>query len=251
VSGAAVVGVRRSNHFGEGSYYVAQAIAAGMIGLITTGGSPNMPYWGGREPVLGTLPLAVGVPAGQEAPIVLDLAFGTVSKGKVIQAAARGERIPLDWAVDRDGNATDDPHAVLDGGWVLPIGTYKGSGLILIMEILSAVLTGARFATDVYELYGDHGRPQGLGHFVFVIDVAAFMPLRELTDRVDRLIRIVKASGPAGELLMPGEREQRLAEQRQTSGVPLPADTIKALGEIAGDVGFPITTEGSEFLAIT
>ncbi|HEY4825436.1 MAG TPA: Ldh family oxidoreductase [Solirubrobacteraceae bacterium] len=246
--GAGVVGVRRSNHFGEGAYYVARAITEGMIGLITTSGSPNMPYWGGREPVLGTLPLAVGVPARDEMPIVLDLAFGTVSKGKVIQAAAKGERIPSDWAVDSNGDATDDPQAVLDGGWILPIGGYKGSGLILIMEILSAVLTGARFATEVYDLYGDHARPQALGHFAFAIDVEAFMPLDELTERVDRLIRMIKATGPDGELLMPGEREQRLFAARQAAGIPLPADTIRALGEVAREVGLPITKEGREFL---
>jgi LDH2 family malate/lactate/ureidoglycolate dehydrogenase len=247
-AGAGVVGVRGSNHFGEGAYYVAQAVAEGMIGLITTSGSPNMPYWGAREPVLGTLPLAVGVPAQEEMPIVLDLAFGTVSKGKVIQAAAKGERIPSDWAVDANGDATDDPHAVLDGGWILPIGGYKGSGLILIMEILSAVLTGARFATEVYDLYGDHARPQALGHFAFVIDVEAFMPLDELTGRVDRLIRIIKASGSDGELLMPGEREQRLFAHRRAAGIPLPTDTIRALGDVAREVGFPITTEGRGFL---
>lgn len=247
-AGAGVVGVRRSNHFGEGAYYVAQAISEGMIGLITTSGSPNMPYWGAREPVLGTLPLAVGVPAGDEMPIVLDLAFGTVSKGKVIQAAAKGERIPNDWAVDSDGNATDDPQAVLDGGWILPIGGYKGSGLILIMEVLAAVLTGSRFATDVYDLYGDQGRPQGLGHFAFAIDVSAFMPLEELTERVDRLIQIIRASAVDGEVLMPGEREQRLFAQRQATGIPVPADTIRAMGEVAREVGLEITTEGREFL---
>jgi LDH2 family malate/lactate/ureidoglycolate dehydrogenase len=139
-TGAGVVAVRRSNHFGEGAYYVAEAVAEGMIGLITTNGSPNMRYWGGRTSVLGTLPLAVGVPAGEEPPIILDLAFGTVSKGKILQAAARGEKIPTSWAVDRSGRATDDPQAVLDGGWTLPVGAYKGSGLILIMEVLSGPL---------------------------------------------------------------------------------------------------------------
>jgi LDH2 family malate/lactate/ureidoglycolate dehydrogenase len=247
-AGAGVVGVRRSNHFGEGAYYVAQAIAEGMIGLITTSGSPNMPYWGAREPVLGTLPLAVGVPAGDEMPIVLDLAFGMVSKGKVIQAAAKGERIPDNWAVDRNGDATDDPQAVLDGGWILPIGGYKGSGLILIMEVLAAVLTGSRFATEIYDLYGDHSRPQGIGHFAFAIDVRAFMPLEELTERVDRLIRIVKATGADGQVLMPGEREQRLLTERRAAGVPLPRDTIKALRDVAEEVGLEIKHEGREFL---
>lgn len=248
-AGAGVVGVRRSNHFGEGAYYVARAIAEGMIGLITTGGSPNMPYWGGREPVLGTLPLAVGVPAGEELPVVLDLAFGTVSKGKVIQAAVKGERIPSDWAVDGSGNPTDDPRAVLDGGWILPIGGYKGSGLILVMEILSAVLTGARFATDVFDLYGDPARPQGLGHFALAIDVSAFMPLPEFTERVDRLIRTVKASAANSEVLMPGEREQRLFARRLATGIPLPADTIRALSDVAREVGLEMTYEGREFIA--
>lgn len=248
-AGTAAVGVRRSNHFGEGAYYVVAAIEAGMIGLITTGGSPNMPYWGAQKPVLGTLPLAVGVPADREPPILLDMAFGTVSKGKILQAAARGERIPADWGVDADGSPTDDPRAILNGGWTLPIGGYKGSGLILIMEILASVLTGANFATEVRDLYGDHAASQGVGHFVLSIDVSAFMPLSEFSERVDRLIRIVKDSGSANAgVLMPGEREHRLALRREEEGVPLPASTLSALVDLAKEVGFNLSTEGGHHL---
>ena len=245
-TGAGVVAVRRSNHFGEGAHYVAEAVGQGMIGLITTNGSPNMPYWGGRISVLGTLPLAVGVPAGAEPPIILDLAFGTVSKGKILQAAARGDKIPLGWAVDRDGRETDDPNAVLDGGWTLPVGAYKGSGLILIMEVLSAVLSGALVATDVRDLYGAEDEPQGLGHFALALDIGAFIERSTFEARMDGLIRTIKASGDPEAILMPGEREHRLAHERAITGVPLPAATIDDLRDLAQTLGVPWTLEAAE-----
>jgi LDH2 family malate/lactate/ureidoglycolate dehydrogenase len=238
-AGAGVVGVRGSNHFGEGAYYVADAVENGMIGLLTTNGSANMPYWGGTKSVLGTLPLAIGIPGGDEPPIVLDLAFGTVSKGKILQAAARGERIPIGWAVDASGQDTDDPQAVLDGGWTLPIGAYKGSGLILVMEVLSAVLTGAHVAGQVGDLYADPSMPQGLGHFALAIDVTRFMPLEHFQQRMDDLIRTIRASGPAGQILMPGEREHQLSLERREHGVPLPEATVTDLRALGERLGLP------------
>jgi LDH2 family malate/lactate/ureidoglycolate dehydrogenase len=238
-AGAGVVGVRGSNHFGEGAYYVADAVENGMIGLLTTNGSPNMPYHGGTKTVLGTLPLAIGIPAGDEPPIILDLAFGTVSKGKILQAAARGEKIPIGWAVDASGNDTDDPNAVLDGGWTLPIGAYKGSGLILVMEILSAVLTGAQVAGQVGDLYGDPAEPQGLGHFALAIDIARFMPVEHFNARMDELVRSIRASGPPGQILMPGEREHQLSTERRERGVPLPDATVADLRTLADSLGVP------------
>ena len=238
-AGAGMVGVTRSNHFGEGAYYVLQAIEQDMIGAITTNGSPNVPPWGSFAKLVGTLPVAFGIPSGTEFPIVLDMALCAVAKGKVMYAASKGEKIPPDWGVDAQGRPTDDPQEVLDGGWTVPIGKYKGTGLMLIAEVLSGVLTGGKFADEIGGLYGGPALPQELGHFVMAIDVRSFMPIDAFKGRVDSLIHLVKGSQLAPgfeEILMPGEREFRTEQQRRADGIPLSVEVLEQLRSLAGEL---------------
>lgn len=240
-AGVGIVGVTRSNHFGEAAYYVIQAVQHDTIGLITTNGSVGMPLWGGLSKLTGPLPIAVGIPSGTEFPIVLDIALGTVSKGKILYAAGKGEKIPLGWGVDSQGRPTDDPQKVLDGGWTPPIGGYKGSGLILVAEVLSGVLTGGRFSNEIGDLYADVSSPQGLGHFVMAIDIEAFMPKNEFKRRVDFLIRLIKNSTLAPgfeEILIPGEREFKMEGERRDKGIPLSAEVLNQLESLAKEVRY-------------
>lgn len=241
-TGVGVAGVRRSNHFGEAGFFALQVAEAGMIGIVSTNGSPNMPPWGGLDKLFGTLPLAIAIPAAQEAPVVLDIAMGVVSKGKILLAAKQGETIPAGWGVDAQGNPTTDPALVLDGGWMQPIGGYKGSGLIFVLEVLNGLLTGSGVAEAIGDLYGDPSRPQNLGHLVIVIDVAAFVELQEFGRAVDSFIRLVRGSRLAAgheELLLPGDRE-RLHEQAASElGVPVARETVDELLELALLVGAP------------
>ena len=248
-AGAGIVGVTHSNHFGEAAYYVMQAVQHDMIGVIMTNGSVSMPFWGGLSKLTGPLPIAVGIPSGTGFPIVLDIALGTVSKGKILYAAGKGEKIPLGWGVDSQGRPTDDPRKVLDGGWTTHIGGYKGSGLILIAEMLSGVLTGGRFSNEIGDLYADVSSPQGLGHFVIVIDVEAFMPTNEFKRRADSLIRLIKNSELATgfeEILMPGEREFRTEKERRTKGIPLSVEVLGQLESLAKEVGVGYSLSDSE-----
>jgi LDH2 family malate/lactate/ureidoglycolate dehydrogenase len=239
--GVGVVGVTRSNHFGEGAYYALEAIRQDMIAILTTNGSANTPPHGGRSMVAGNLPLTVGVPADKELPILLDMAMCASSKGKIAYAAKKGERIPAGWAVDANGQATIDPQEVLDGGWILPIGGYKGWGLILILDILAGVLTGGPMGAEVTDLFtGSAETPQGLGHFVMVLNIAAFMPLAQFKRRMDERIRSIKASERlpgVEEILMPGERELRLERERRTRGIPLSAAVLDQVAVAAREVG--------------
>ena len=210
-----------------------------MIGLLTTNGSPNMPPWGGTEKLFGTLPLAVGVPASKYPPVVLDIALGVVSKGKVLVAARKGSKIPLGWAVDAKGAPTDDPQKVLDGGWTEPIGGYKGSGMILVLEILSGILTGSGMADTIGDLYDEPSRPQNLGHFAAAIDVASFLPVADFKQAVDHLIGRIKASPLApghDEILIPGEREHRLEAEAMSNGLVLEPEVRAQLHEVAWSV---------------
>jgi len=239
-NGVGVVAVTHSNHFGEAAYYILKAVRQNMIGLMGTNGSPNMPVWGGTTKMTGPHALAMGVPAGNEFPIILDMSLGVVSKGKIILADKRGEKIPLGWGVDSLGNPTEDPAKVLKGGWTLPIGGYKGWGLILFFEILSGVLTGGRIATDITDLYGDPAISQGLGHFVLALDVEAFIPIGEFKKRIDEYIRLIKSSEIApgfDEIMLPGEREFRLESIRRNNGIPITTEVFSQLKSLAIEVG--------------
>ncbi len=239
--GVGVVGVTRSNHFGEGAYYALEAIRQDMIGILTTNGSANTPPHGGRSMVAGNLPLTLGVPADQELPILLDMAMCASSKGKIAYAAKKGEQIPAGWAVDADGQPTTDPQMVLDGGWILPIGGYKGWGMILMLDILAGVLTGGPMGAEVTDLFtGSAETPQGLGHFVMALNIAAFMPLAQFKQRMDERIRSIKASERlpgVEEILMPGERELRLERERRTHGIPHNVAVLDQVAAVARELG--------------
>lgn len=231
-TGVCVAGVRNSNHFGEAAYFLRPAIDAGVIAIITTTGSANMPPWGGTTHMLGTLPLAVGIPCADERPIELDMALGTVSKGKILNAARAGQEIPQGWGVDRKGAPTTDPLEVLDGGWVPPIGGHKGFGLIVALEALSGALTGAAMGTEVGDLYGVDDQPQRLGHTVIAIDVEAFVPVAEFGERMDASIQRLRSSDLApgfDKILMPGEIEQEVAASREAFGIPVPDSVMDEL----------------------
>jgi LDH2 family malate/lactate/ureidoglycolate dehydrogenase len=231
-TGVGIAGVRNSNHFGEAAYYVQPAIDAGMIALVTTNGSPNMPPWGGVTHMIGTLPLAVGVPAGEAAPVVLDMALGAVSKGKILNAAKTGATMPDGWGVDKRGVPTNDPQVVLDGGWTPPIGGHKGFGLLVALEVLAGVLTGAAVGPDIGDLYGADDQPQDLGHFLMAIDIATFVPTELFGDRMDRMISRFKSSElvpGVDKIRMPGEVELDTAALRRRTGIPMSDEVMNEL----------------------
>src|SRR5262249_34382379 len=146
--GVGVVLARRSTHFGMAAAYVLQALDAGLISLVFSNASPAMPPWGARTALLGTNPFAAGAPAGRHPPFLLDMSPAVAARGKIRRAERRGEKIPLGYALDADGLPTCDPKAAL-GGVVLPIGTYKGSGLSMLMDIFGGVISGANYGGGV------------------------------------------------------------------------------------------------------
>jgi LDH2 family malate/lactate/ureidoglycolate dehydrogenase len=239
-NGIAAVGVRGSNHNGEGAFHVLPAIAAGMIGIATTNGSPIMPPFGGTTKFSGPLPITVGVPAGEERPILLDAALGMSSRGKILYHAEKGLPVPDGWLVDKDGNPTNDASWISRGGWILPIGAHKGAGLIIVCEILAGLLTGALFGSELKNLYDDLDQPQGNGHLVIAIDIAAFVDLAGFKERMDAFIRIQKETPLAPgfeEILMPGEIEFRKEEKHRREGVPIERKVVDEVLAVAQGLG--------------
>lgn len=231
ITGIAAVSVFRSTHYGMAANYVLQAAEAGMIGFAFTNASRGLPPHGSREPILGTSPLAFGIPVRSGPPIVLDMSPAVAARGKIRQALRRGQDIPLGYAIDSEGNPTTDPAKALEG-LLLPVGGPKGSGLALMMDILGGVISGSAFGGQVGNRHWDFDRPQDVGHLLIAMRPDLFIPLSEYHDRIEWLVQRIHSSEPAAgfeEVLLPGELEHRKEQRRRRTGLPLSGREIEAL----------------------
>ncbi|KAI0456367.1 Malate/L-lactate dehydrogenase [Xylaria acuta] len=238
--GIGMVSIKHSNHFGMSAWIVQQAIDAGMMSLVFTNSSPALPPFGGKGKRLGVSPIACGAPGGKEKPFILDMAPSVAARGKIYKAKRRGEKIPLDWALDSEGRPTDDPDAAL-GGVMQPMGGPKGSGLSIMMDVFSGVLSGSAFAGHVTGPY-DSSKPSDVGHFLIAIKPDLFMSLEDFRGRMDYLYqRVVGTDKAAGvdQIYFPGEIEQLRKEEREKTGIPLVQAEIDALNEEAKMAGKP------------
>lgn len=240
-TGVATAAVRGSTHFGAAGFYARWLAEQGAVALVVSNSEPIVVPHGGREALLGTNPIAFAAPT-RGKPVSLDMATSTSAMGKVLVAQASGKPIPPTWGVDADGEPTTDADAVTA---LLPAGGPKGYGLGFLVEILGGVLTGSAVAHDLGNMYNDFTKPQNVGHWLLVIDIARFLPLDEFTQRIQGLVDLAHASAPAAgfsSVLVPGEPEDRTAEQRERDGIPLPAATVAELRELGERHGvtFPI-----------
>jgi LDH2 family malate/lactate/ureidoglycolate dehydrogenase len=205
-----------------------------MIGIATTNALPTMAPWGGAARLLGINPLGVAVPANQELPIVYDAAFSGSSHGKIRIFQQRGQTLPEGWALDAEGRPTIDPAAAIEG-FLMPIGGYKGTALAMIMGILSSMLSGAAYGTELGDMESGP-RPGRDGHFVLAIDVAKFEDVDRFKDRVDTSIRQLHAAPLApgfDRVFAPGELEYVTSENYRRAGIPLTDQTREDLRRTA------------------
>lgn len=237
--GIGMASVKHSNHFGMSAWLVQQALDADMMSLVFTNSSPALPAWGGREKLMGVSPIACGAPGKtKETSFILDMAPSVAARGKIYKAKRRGEKIPVDWALDKDGKRTDDPEAAL-GGVMLPMGGPKGSALAIMMDVFSGVLSGSAFAGHVTNPY-DPSKPADVGHFLVAIKPDLFMDLDEFRERMQYLYERVTGSAKmegTDRIYFPGEIEMLAQKEREEKGIPLVQAEIDALNEEARKVG--------------
>ena len=229
-----IVGVRNSNHFGAAGYYSMMAAKEELIGFSATNTAACMAPFGGTTPTFGNNPFSLAIPTGQGFPIVLDMATSNVAFGKIFRARQMGQKIPLDWALDKQGRPTDDADVAYNALLLQGVGGHKGYCLSVVIDILSGVLTGALFARDI--------PPQGTGsgHFFVAIDPEMFMPLDEFKKRVEQMIAQVKDSSLAegvDRVYLPGEIEHVSMEQRLKEGIPLFPYIHEQLDKLGKDLG--------------
>lgn len=225
--GVGLVGVRHSNHLGITALHAMRASNQGMVGLCLTNAGPEMAPWGGITPTIGTNPWGMAAPTDLGFPIVLDMALSMSGKGMIKWFMKEGKKIPTDWAYDRLGNITDDPAEAMEGP-LTPIGAFKGTGLSIMTDILTGVLTGAAFGLTPYSDPTNHN----VGHMLIAIDITKFMPFDQYLERIGAFVNEIKASETApgfSEILLPGEIEHRRYSDRIENGIPVDAETLKTL----------------------
>jgi LDH2 family malate/lactate/ureidoglycolate dehydrogenase len=238
-AGIAWVGSQWSNHAGPASLYARMPLEHDMIGLYFAVGNANhLPPWGGLDMLLSTNPIAVAVPAGAEAPVVLDMATTVAAYGKVKAKAQRGETMPLGWMIDREGRPLTDP-ARADEGFLLPIGGYKGYGLALLVGLLAGTLNNAAMGKDVVDFNHDQTSATNTGQAVVAIDIAAFGDVDAFKARVDTLVRDLRASRrmPGVERIwLPGEQSQAKRIAYARDGIPVAPGLLRSLNQLAAEL---------------
>lgn len=239
VSGLAWVGTWRSNHAGAAGVYTAMAMREDLIGIYYAVASANvMPPWGGRERLLGTNPLAVAIPAGQEVPFQLDIATTVASHGTIKVKAQAGEEMPEGWVIDLEGNPITDPERA-DEGFLVPIGGYKGSGLNFAIGVLAGVMNGAAFGRDALDHRAVYDVPANTGQAIFVIRPDLFLSLDEFKAEMDRQLRVFRGSESmtGAPVRLAGERAVEIEAQRRREGVPVSEPLLAKLRALAERLG--------------
>jgi LDH2 family malate/lactate/ureidoglycolate dehydrogenase len=240
-NGVAWVGARRSNHAGSGAVYACLPLPAGMIGIYTVVASANhMAPWGGTESLLGTNPLAIAVPMGEEDPVVLDMATTVVSYGTVKGHALLGQAMPEGWMVEAASGAPLTDPARAKEGVLLPIGGYKGSGLAMMLGLLAGALNRAALGRDVVDFNADDATVAETGHALIALDVARFLPPAAFQAAVRAHLEELRGSVrlPGVERIrLPGEMRAQRRRERVAQGVPLPPALLAQLDQLAAGCG--------------
>jgi L-2-hydroxycarboxylate dehydrogenase (NAD+) len=248
-TGVGVVTVTNSHHFGIACHYAMLALPHGMIGISMTNAAPQVVPTYGKNPMLGTNPLSIAVPAGIERPFVLDMATSVGAAGKAEIALRAGRTLPNGWLVDPAGVPTTDPRTLWEGGSLLPLGSFpelashKGYGLAVAVDVLCGVLSGVGFSNTLDPTRGE------TGHFFMALRVEAFRPLGPFVMMMENMLRTLKSADPAPgaqRVYVHGEKELDAEIDRLAHGVPLHPEVVQSLSELADRLGVesPFASEG-------
>jgi LDH2 family malate/lactate/ureidoglycolate dehydrogenase len=243
VFGLGAVLIRNSNHFGAASLYARMASDIGMLGIATTNVKPNIGMPGAKKSLTGNNPLALAAPLSGPFPFSLDISMSSVAGGKILLAQKKGEKIPTTWALDPDGNETDDPFKAF-AGILLPTGMHKGLGLSLFIDILTGVMSGGPFLQNLKSMYQQGDEPSETSHLFCAINPGLFQSEESFAARMDEWVRMIGSTpmvDPASHQIIPGEIEYLTETKRKVEGLPLPAELVKDLAALAEKLGLQDT----------
>lgn len=251
--GTGWVSVQNSNHFGIAGYHAMLALEHNMIGVAMTNASPLVAPTFSIDKMLGTNPIAVAAPAGSQPPFVADLATTTAANGKLEILQRKNEETPAGWVQDQSGHSTTDAHILKKGGALLPLGSdrehgsHKGYALGAMVDLFSALLSGANYAPWVppFPAYVPMPAQQpgkGIGHFIGAMRIDAFRPADEFKKDMDHWIEGFRNARPMeghSQVLVPGDPERIAEQERLQDGISLHEEVVKDLHELGARFDLP------------
>jgi LDH2 family malate/lactate/ureidoglycolate dehydrogenase len=241
-TGVAFTAVRHSNHYGAAAHWAMMALPKGMIGFSSTNAPAAMAPTGGCTAIFGTNPFAVAVPAGQELPMVLDMATTVVARGRINLYAKQNKPLEPGWAFDEHGRPTTDPVVAMKG-LLAPIGGYKGYGIALAVDLLCGVLTGSNYGAHFPGFLADNMiDPTDVGSVFAAVNIESFMDLEEFKAAMDKALREIKTSPRADgvkRIFIPGEIEFETKAERLAHGIPIPEQVVKDFVALGRELAIP------------
>jgi len=251
VVGTGWVSVKNSNHFGIAGYHAMMALEKDMIGMAMTNASALVAPTFSTEKMLGTNPIAVAIPAQNQPPFVADFATTTAANGKLEILQRKNADTPVGWVQDIAGNSSTDANILKKNGALLPLGSdrehgsHKGYALGSIVDIFSAVLSGASYGPwappfPAYIPMPANMPGEGLGHFLGAMRIDAFRPAEEFKQHMDNWISRFRNATPIEgyeRVLIPGDPEREIESIRMQEGIPLLASVVNDLQSIATSMG--------------
>jgi len=240
-NGAGIVGVGHSSHCGALQLYTRPAAQQGLVAIAMTHSSSVVVPHGGKRKYFGTNPISIAVPRQGAEPVCLDMATSQIAWNKVHNARMEGRLLDEGVAVDAEGNVTTDPHKAAAG---VPLGGpvygYKGYGLAFMIDLLCGAMNGMTFGRHINSMYQDLDRPRKIGHLMIALDPGRFAGADSLEATVDAVVSDLRTQG---EILYPGEPEEREQAERVARGIPIDDEALKDMRQWSAKLGVPFFTE--------
>ena len=231
-TGIGLVAIKKSGHYGLSSFYAEQAVKNNLIVFCFTNAPPALAPYGAKKSLFGTNPICFGAPTGK-APFILDASTSMINRGKIRRASKLGQKIPYGVALDKYGQITIDANKALEGTQ-LPISTFKGSGLVWMVDILSGVLTGSSHSGKTKDPFDDFSGPQNMGHLFITFDPKIFIGknfIKEMKINISRIKRLPKAKGFKS-ILYPGERKNKIYRKNLNKDISIPSKILNEINEL-------------------
>lgn len=226
-TGIAAASVFRSHHFGQAGYHAERLAERGLVALVFSNSPEAIAPWGGSKGVFGTNPIAFAAPRINNIPLLIDLSLSLTARGKIMVAQQNGESIPAGWALDENGQPTTDPDTALKGT-MLPMGGAKGAALVLMVEVLTAGLSGANFGYEASSFFTADGPSPGVGQLILAFNPEFFSGASFASRLEDLIAQILVQEN----VRLPGTRRISLRKKAEQEGIYIPDKLMLALNEL-------------------
>ena len=231
-TGVGLVAVKNSGHYGLSGYYAERAAKKGLLAFCFTNAPPALAPYGAKKKLFGTNPICFAAPTGTNAPFVLDTSVSKINRGKIRRAQKLGKKIPINVALDKNGNPTTDPNKALEG-LQLPIAEFRGSGLAWMVDILTGVLTGGNHAGKVKDPFDDFSGPQNIGHLFILFKPNLFVKnyTKRIKENIRKIKKLPKLKG-VKKIYYPGENKSERFKINSKKNIIIPKNILSEINQL-------------------